>query len=331
MDHIYVFGHKNPDTDTICAAIAYAHLKNTVQPVHIPARLGDINRETRFVLEHFGVPEPIFLPHVYVRAQDIMTPNPITAPAEATVYDVGELMHQHNIQAVPILNGSGLPRGVVTERSLARGYLNELHLPNLSATPTALGMIAQTLNAQIVAGDPTTLVSGNAVIAAMNIYTIVEYVSPGDLVIVGNRDNAQEASLGRNISCLVITGGIFPSDEIVAMAREKNAAIIVTPHDTFATARLIGLSVPALTLMEQNILSVSPEHLVNEITPDLLASRHGVALVNDQRGRLVGVLTKSDVAPSAVSPPTGLIALTFWKFWTTTALAGWKPLAPSWP
>ncbi len=295
-DTIYVFGHKNPDTDTICAAIAYAHLKNMAQPRHVPARLGEINRETAFVLERFGVPTPVFLPHVYVRAQDVMTQSVTAAHAGATVHEVGELMSEHRIHTVPVLDESGHAQGIITESSLARGYLKELALQNLSETPTALGKIADTLSAQIVLGDPNTLVRGNVIIGAMNIQTIVKYIAPGDLVIIGNRDNAQEVALSCNISCLVISGGHFPSPEIVEMARARGAGILVTPHDTFGTARLINLSVPAATLMETDVLTVSPDSLINEVTPDLLASRHGVALVNDARGKLVGILTKSDVA-----------------------------------
>jgi manganese-dependent inorganic pyrophosphatase len=295
MEPVYVFGHKNPDTDTICSAIAYAHLKNTQAEGHIPARLGELNRETRFVLSAFEVPEPIFLPHLHIRVQDIMTTKPITAPIDSTVYAVGELLHTHRVKAIPLVDADGRPRGVVTERSLARSYLNELHVQSLQGTATELGKIAQTLDAQVLVGEPTTQVSGNALIGAMSPESMVTYISPGDLIILGNRENAQEAALESDISCLIVTGNFEPSPRIQQLARERGAAILVTPHDTFAAARLINLSVPALRLLESNVLTVSPESLVNEVTQDLLESELAIALVTDIEGRLVGVVTKSDI------------------------------------
>ncbi|MBA3533654.1 MAG: putative manganese-dependent inorganic diphosphatase [Ardenticatenales bacterium] len=293
---IYIFGHKNPDTDTICSAIAYAYLKNTQSPGHIPARLGEMNRESEFVLRHFGVPAPILLPHVYIRAEDVMTENPITASAEATVYEVGQLMWEHEIHEVPIVDEVGKALGVVTERSLARGYLKELHVQSMNDIPMALGKIADTLNATILVGQSDTRVSGNTFIGAMSPPTMKHYITEGDVVILGNRENAQEAALSCKPSCLVITGGEEPLPRIQQVARAQGTALLVTPHDTFATARLINLSVPAQTLLHTDVLTVSPDSIVNEITPDLLASKHEIALVNDEAGHLVGVLTKGDIA-----------------------------------
>lgn len=94
MESVYIFGHKNPDTNSICSAIAYARFKNMQAEGHIPARLGDLNRETQFVLSSFDVPEPVFLPHIFVRAQDVMTTEVIRAPATSTIQDVGQLMNE---------------------------------------------------------------------------------------------------------------------------------------------------------------------------------------------------------------------------------------------
>jgi manganese-dependent inorganic pyrophosphatase len=295
MEPIYIFGHKNPDTDSICSAIAYAHLKNTQSEGHIPARLGNLNRETQFVLSTFNVPEPVFLPHIHVRAQDVMTQEVITASSDATVYEAGKLMHAHKVSAIPLLDSAGHAQGVVTERSLARSYLGELHVQSLCETPTELGKIVRTLDAQLLVGAPTTQVKGNVVIGAMSPETMVDYIGPGDLVILGNRENAQEAALARNIACLIVTGNFQPSLRIQQRARERGAAIIVTPYDTFAAARLINLSIPALRLVEGNLLTVRPDSLISEITQELLESELGIALVNDDPGHLVGVLGKSNI------------------------------------
>ena len=295
MESIYIFGHKNPDTDSICSAMAYAYFKNTQAEGYIPARLGDLNRETKFVLSSFDMPEPVYLPHIYVRAQDVMTPEVIKAPVTCTIYDVGQIMHHHKIYAVPIVDEAGRVQGIVTEHTLARNYLKELQVQGLRDTATELGKIADTLNGRLVVGELTTKVCGNVVIGAMSPETMVGYISPGDLVALGNRENAQEAALRCQISCLIITGNFDPSPEIQQLAREQGAAIIVTPHDTFATTRLINLSVSALQMLDSEVLTVTPDTLVKEIVPDLVQSGSAIALVNDVEGCLVGVLTKSDL------------------------------------
>lgn len=295
MESIYIFGHKNPDTDSICSAIAYAFLKNSQAAGHIPARLGDLNRETKFVLSSFDLPEPVFLPHIFVRAQDVMTTGVISAPATCTIHDVGQLMNEHHIHAVPIVDETGRVQGVVTEHALARNYLKELHVQGLGETPTELGKIVDTLNGRLVRGELASRVGGHVVIGAMSPEAMVGYITPGDLVILGNRENAQEAALHCQISCLIITGNFDPSPAIQQLAREQNAAIVVTPHDTFATARLINLSVSALHMLDSEVLTVTPDSLIREIGPDLVNSRSAIALVNDDEGHLVGVLTKSDL------------------------------------
>src|SRR5512135_382605 len=107
MPPVYVFGHTNPDTDSICSAIAYAELKNRVGSGYFAARLGELNRETRFVLQQFDAEEPEFLPHVYLRAQDVMQTEVVSAPVDCSVFDVGELLRTHSIHAIPILDGEG--------------------------------------------------------------------------------------------------------------------------------------------------------------------------------------------------------------------------------
>ncbi len=154
MQPIYVFGHKNPDTDSICSAIAYAYLKNLQLGNHLAARLGDLNRETQFVLSAFDVPPPAWLPHIHLRIQDVMTTPVRSTTADATVYEVGMLMHASGVRAIRVVDGEQRPQGVITEQSLARSYLQELQVQSLKDAATELGKIAQTLDGQLLVGSP---------------------------------------------------------------------------------------------------------------------------------------------------------------------------------
>jgi manganese-dependent inorganic pyrophosphatase len=295
MDPIYVFGHRNPDTDAICSAIAYAYFKNRLAPGHIPVRLGNLNAETRFVLDTWDIEEPEFLPHLHLRVQDVMSRDIKSAPINATVYEVGELMRQAEVQAIPLVDASGRAQGVVTERSLARAYLRELQVQSLDHQPTELRKIAQTLNGSLVVGRGDTQVSGDVVIATLNVTSMGSFVRKGDLVILGNRENAQEAALDCDPSCLILTRDFPPSEAIKKRAREQGVGIIITPHPTFMTARLINLSVDAMRLADPAVLRFSPDSLVSEITSDLLAAKTGAAMVENEEGYLLGVITKGDI------------------------------------
>lgn len=295
MDPIYVFGHRNPDTDAICSAIAYAYFKNRLAPGHVPVRLGNLNAETRFVLDYWDIEEPEFLPHLHVRVQDVMSRTIKSAPITATVYEVGELMRHAEVQAIPLVDSSGRAQGVVTERSLARAYLRELQVQSLDHQPTALRKIAQTLNGSLIVGKGDTQVSGDVVIATLNVTSMGSFVRKGDLVILGNRENAQEAALDCDPSCLILTRDFPPSEAIKKRAREQGVGIIVTPHPTFMTARLINLSVDAMRLADPAVLRFSPDSLVSEITADLLAAKTGAAMVENEEGYLLGVITKGDI------------------------------------
>lgn len=295
MPPIYIFGHKNPDTDSVCSAIAYARLKNQEQAVHIPARLGELNQETAFVLRHFDVPSPLFLEDIYTRVQDVMTADPITAPDSSTILEAGELMHDHGIRTMPIVDRAGRAVGLVTEAALARNYLREMQVQGLRQTPTSLDKIAQTLDGRLLVGDPAVEVRGNVLIGAMSPDAMKGYIRPGDLVAVGNRENAQEAALHSQIAALIVTGDFQPSPNILNLARQLGAAVILTPHDTFGAARLINLSASVVHTLDGDMLTVTPDTLVNEIQEDLPAARGRIALVNDVEGRLIGVVSPTDL------------------------------------
>lgn len=305
MDPVFVFGHKSPDTDTICSAMAYAYLKNMSGgdgQRFVAARLGELNLETRFVLQTVGLEQPELLTHIYVRLQDVMTRDPVVGHSSDTIHEIGERIRQRQVHALPIVDDAGRAMGVVTESHLARSYLRELQMQNLHDAATSLSNVAETLEADVLVGDPSAEVRGDVLIAAMSPESMLEYISPGDLVIVGNRENAQRAALSRDICCLIITGGFAPSPRIQQMARRRDTAILVTPHDTFAAARLINLSVSALMLMERDALVARPDTLIQEIVQDLLESRMGILLVVDGGGELLGVVTKSDLVGRRARP-----------------------------
>ncbi len=297
MGPVLVFGHRNPDNDSICSAVAYAHLKNLTDTgsVYVPARLGPVPSETRWVFERFGVQLPEEIAHVFTRVRDVMTADPVSVGADETMLVAGRLMREHGVRALPVVDGESV-RGLINQRILAEAYLEETEIRGFTERHTTVGHLASVIDGEILAGDPAAKVSGNVLIGAMEPSTMVGYINPGDVLVVGDRVRTQPMALEAGVACLVVTGGAQPEDGVLELAAGRGAAVISTPHDTFAAARLVNLSHRVGDLMDAGVLFVEPDTLLSEATEDLLAGQNREAVVTDAAGRLAGILTRTNVA-----------------------------------
>lgn len=303
MGPVLVFGHRNPDNDSVCSAVAYAHLKNLTDPsrVYVPARLGPLPAESRWVLERFGVEAPIEISHVRTRVTDVMATDVVTVAPGDSLHSVGRLLAERGVRALPVVE-DGVVHGLVTVQALATRYVEDLSVSGFTDRPVAVGRLIETLDGRLLAGDADALLSGSVLIGAMEPSSTVARVSAGDTVIVGDRRRTQPMVLEAGAACLVVTGGSAPADEVLALARERGAAVILTPKDTYAAARLMDLSHAVSEVMETDILTVEPETLLSEAAEDLFASPFREAPVVDADGRLAGLLTRTSVARAARRP-----------------------------
>lgn len=293
---IAIVGHRNPDTDSIASPLAYAWLKSREEPDEVfrAFRLGPINRETQFVLDYFGVEEPPYLDHVYRRVREAMVTDVITAPVDATSYEVGFLMRERGIRSVPLVDEEGRPFGVVTTRTLAELYIHEAGTFSFAAEPPTVAQVVRTLEGTLLVGHPDFRLTGRPVIGAMTPALMRKYLQPGDVVIVANRRDAQRTAIEKKAGALIVSGGIRPHRSILEEARRQGIVVILSPHTTATTMRLVRLSLPAIAMAERHPLTFGPNELLGEITSDLMQDRHGVALAVENE-RLVGILTRHDL------------------------------------
>ncbi|MHB8761260.1 MAG: putative manganese-dependent inorganic diphosphatase [Coriobacteriia bacterium] len=298
MGPILVFGHRNPDNDSICSAVAYAHLKNVTdaENVYVPARLGSVPPETEWVFERFGIDLPAEIAHVRTRVRDAMTSDPETVTPEDNVLTAGRIMREHNVRALPVVGPDGSVDGLINQGILAELYIDETEMLGFEKLPVTVGELAHALQGVVLEGDPDATLSGHVLIGAMEPDTMVTFIRPGDTLVVGDRLRTQPRALEAGVCCLVITGGFEPERGVRELARARGASIISSPHNTYATARLMNLAHSVGGLMDTSPLLVGPEALLSEVAEDLMESAHREALVVDDERRLVGILTRSNLA-----------------------------------
>ena len=291
---IYVTGHRNPDTDSIASAIGYAELKGRLDRnnEYVAVRLGDLNAQSRWVLERAGATEPELLPHAMLRACDVMkTEFPVVGEDEP-IRDAGIAMARADLELVPILGSSGSLAGVVTERSLARRYARESRRTStLEDAPTRVSAVAAVLEGELVAGEDGQL-GGRVWVHSMSAES-GSGITEGDVVVVGDREDAQRLAIQLGAALLVLSNGSRPSPELLALARERGAAVIVSPLDTYVSGRMITLAAPCRALMENDPLTVTSDYLVSEVSEQIRDVHYGAAVAVDVQNRPVGLLTRA--------------------------------------
>jgi len=296
---VYVSGHRNPDTDSIASALGYAELKARLDPRHeyVPVRLGECNPQTRWLLERSGATEPRLLPHVLLRARDVMRTELPTARTDEPIRAAGFAMTRAELELTPIVDEDGALTGVVTERTLARRFVRETReTSSLKEAPTLVSAVADVLEGELLTGEDA-LLEGRVWVQSMDA-TSPSGISAGDVVVVGNRADAQRLALGRGAALLVVSNGARPDADIVKLAQSKDAAVIASPLDSYVSGRMITLAAPCHSYMERDPLTVTLEFLLADVSEHIKEIHYGAAVVIDSDRRPVGLITRSDlVAP----------------------------------
>lgn len=297
MPVIYVTGHRNPDTDSIASAIGYAELQSRQDPdnTYLPVRLGDVNAQTRWVLERAGASEPELLEHIHLRVLDVMQRHFYTASIDDPVREVGLTMAQERLDLVPIVDREGRLAGVVTERALARRYIRESReASSLVDTPTRITQIAAAVSGDVVAGDDRE-VAGRVWVFAMDAEWPESSMSAGDVVVVGNRVDAQLRAVERGVGLIIVSNGVQPGDEVLQAARDAGTAVVLSPLDSYVCGRMTTLAAPVRALMDREVLTVRSPDLLDEVSDLIKDIHYRAAVAVDRVGRPVGLVTRSDL------------------------------------
>jgi manganese-dependent inorganic pyrophosphatase len=292
---ILVTGHRNPDLDSVGSAIAYAELLDRTDEAndYVPARLGEVNAQTAWALERAGAEAPELVRHVKLRVRDVMVPCDVTAAEEDPVRGAGLAMAEHGLDVVPVLDGSGAVAGVLSEGALARRYIRESRdASDFSARPVQLEAVCDVLDGEIlVTGDGD--VSGRLWVLAMEAQALKAIVREGDIAVAGDLPATQLAAIELGVDLLVLSNGTRPSDDVLEAARAACINLIVSPLDSYVSARMIQLAVPVGRIMDPEPLTVEPDDVLEDVTPAILDVDYRTAVVVDGRRRPIGLVGRS--------------------------------------
>ena len=294
-DIIYVTGHKNPDSDSICAAYAYAEFKNKIGDVEtVACRLGNPNQETQYILDYFNAEAPRLLKTVKLKVEDLQFDNISPVSPEISLKTAWSIMRDKNIKTLPVADENDHLLGVLAVSNLTSCYMDIWDNRILAKSNTTLDNIIDTLSAKVsYVNEKVTHFPGKIVVTAMQPDTMSGHIDEGDIAIVGDREEAQAALIKLNISLMIVTGGYAPSEKIVSLAKEQGVTIIVTQHDSFTASRLIVQSIPVgYVMVKENIVSFTTDDLVDDIKGIMTETRFRSYPVLDQNGRVVGTVSR---------------------------------------
>ena len=241
---VYVSGHKVPDTDSIASAISYAYLVNSLGKYDAKAvRLGDLNKETKFVLKHFGVDEPKLLTTMKIKLKDVDLDDAVLIDEDASLYEAINLLREKNAYVLIVIDKAGKMSGIIGLKDITEIYTNIFDDTILSKADTPFKNVVEVLKGTVI-NDGYRKPLGRMAIYAMDPKMIEDRIEEDDVVILGDREDAQEDAIKRNVSCMIVTGGFDISEKILNLAKEKGISIISTEYDSFMASRVLPLSVP---------------------------------------------------------------------------------------
>ena len=296
---VLITGHKNPDLDSICAAISYSRLKNKINHTdrYIPCRAGNPNAETSFVLEHFKVDAPLLLDNVKTQVSDIAYRKTPGVSKNMSLKQAYQMMRDGHVVTLPAVNQNGILEGLITMSDIAKSYMNVYDSAIISTAETPFKNILETLEATLITGDANrNCQDGKVLIAAANPEMMNYYIEPHDIVILGNRAESQLSALDNGADCIIICEGANASPTIKALAEQNGMIIMVTSYDAYTAARLINQSIPISFFMtKEGILSFEEEDTVDEIKDVMAKKRHRDFPVISKDGRYLGMLSRRNL------------------------------------
>jgi manganese-dependent inorganic pyrophosphatase len=294
-DTIYITGHKNPDTDSICSAIAYADLKNKLGHTSAKAiRLGSVSKETQFALDHFKVKAPDLMESMKAQIADLnFGPKEVLLPSD-TIKKAWDLIKDSDSKTLSVVDDEGKLIGIASQSTITSSYMDIWDNAAIQKSNTKVASIIETLSAKpVYLVDDGADLKGKIVVSAMLPDSSEPFIEQGDIVICGDRIDSQEMIIRNKAALMVVTGNLPVSKEIVEKAKAADCSIISTPYDTFTASRLVPLSVPVGYVMStEKLISFRLDDTIDDVRDVMLDTRYRSYPVLDSENKVVGNISR---------------------------------------
>ena len=296
---IYIIGHKNPDTDSICSAIAYADIKNRLNSgkKYALKRAGQINEETEYVLKRFGVEAPGYLSDVGTQVKDMEIRETPGVPNNISIKDAWSIMKKSSAVTLPITKEDGQLEGLITTGDIANSYMDAHDNYFLSNARTQYRSIANTVEGTVVTGNSHGyFIRGKVVIGAAHPNKLGEFLEEEDLVILGDRYEDHLCAIEQNVSCMIVCNNAEVSHDIVEAAERNQCVVIRSSLDTFTVARLINQSIPVKHIMKkENLITFQTDDFTDNIKDIMVKTRHRAFPVVNKHGKYIGTVSRRNL------------------------------------
>ncbi len=294
---VWVVGHKNPDTDSICAAISYAYLKNQLgEREYVPKRAGAISEETRYVLDYFKVEDPELITDVGAQLKDISIRKTAGVGSQISLKKAWETMKKLDVVTLPVTNRLGKLEGIIVTKDIATSYMDVYDSRVLSKARTQYKNIAETLDGKILAGNEHAYFMRGKVLVATTPDYMMDFMEADDMVILGAQKESQIRALEANASCIIVGGGFEVDPEVIQMANKKDCIVITTTYDTFSIARLVNQSMPIKEFMtREGLVTFDIDDYVDDVKETMSRIRHRDFPILDENGYYVGMVSRRNL------------------------------------
>lgn len=295
---VYVVGHRHPDSDSICSAIAYANLKNHLGVNAIACRLGEVNAETDFLLKKFNFRKPLYLDDARSQLYEIAMDDAITIGVDTTIYEAYNLMQQQDKQTLVVVDEKGKLLGVLTNTNMTKVAMGDTALSIELLQKTPIEFISKTIKGKLIYAPEETRLNGKVSIIAISAANLDAYQLRNRTVIVGNDTHAQLEVIAKDAACLIVVWANAVSPAVLDAAREKGCAVILSGHGTLNTARYLFFSSPIKEIMTTDLVTFNKFEYVNEVAKKITKTRYRSYPVVDDNMRVFGVVSRYHVLNS---------------------------------
>ena len=298
MNPVFIIGHRNPDTDSICSAICYAELEHrlTGEP-YIPCRAGHVNTETKFVLERFGVKAPRYIKSFEPCLSDVQYRRIPGIDEELSLHRAWNYMNENDIQTLAVVDEDRHLKGLLTLSDIARFYMEDKDANALAEAGTSYRNLVDVLDGTLIVGDiEKRFEQGSVVVAAANPDVLEDYIGPHDMVTLGNRYESQLCAIEMNAGCIIIGLGAKVSRTIRKLASENQVSIIATPLTTYSCAKVVSQAVPVRHVMRRRgLITFEPDDVVEDVKRAVSKKRMRYYPLLDEQGRYIVMFSQRNL------------------------------------